>query len=163
MLRRGHDPMAAGAQFGFRPISAFSTPFCTGLDGDQFRCDRRISNRQFHVGAPAAPKTPHAELPGIGVQPHKWSGSPAWIRTTIRTTHAECVSCRVFNGLKCRIGPEKPALVHNSYTAGNRSRCPVTGSRMSGCGGGLWGSAHPAKSPWRSGSSGENVFCSVWR
>ena len=35
-------------------------------------------------------------------------GSPAWIRTTIRTTHAECVSCRVLNGLKCRIGPEKP-------------------------------------------------------
>jgi hypothetical protein len=43
-------------------------------------------------------------------------GSPAWIRTTIRATHAECVSCRVLIGLKCHVGPEKPALVRDSYT-----------------------------------------------
>ena len=43
-------------------------------------------------------------------------GSPAWIRTTIRTTHAKCVSCRGINSLKCPIGAENPALVRNSYT-----------------------------------------------
>ena len=43
-------------------------------------------------------------------------GSPAWIRTTITIRHTKCASYRLLNGLKCRIGPEKPALVHNSYT-----------------------------------------------
>ena len=43
-------------------------------------------------------------------------GSPAWARTTIRLGIVESVTSRVFNGLKCQIGPEKPALVHNSYT-----------------------------------------------
>jgi len=43
-------------------------------------------------------------------------GSPAWIRTTITSTNAESVTYSLLNGLKCRNGPEKPALVHNSYT-----------------------------------------------
>ena len=90
-------------------------------------------------------------------------GSPAWIRTTITLSSAESVSYRLFNGLKCRIGPEIPALVHNSYTGRSRSRCPVSGSRMGGCCDGLWGSGHQAKSPSRSGSFGGNVSCSVWQ
>ena len=44
-------------------------------------------------------------------------GSPAWIRTTITIRHAESVACRLFNGLKRLIGPEKPPLVRHSYTA----------------------------------------------
>jgi len=44
-------------------------------------------------------------------------GSPAWARTTITIRDAESVSYRDLNGLECRIGPEKPPLVHNSYTA----------------------------------------------
>jgi hypothetical protein len=51
-------------------------------------------------------------------------GSPAWIRTTITLRNAESVSYRAFNGLECRIGPEKPALVHNSYTAGIEPDAP---------------------------------------
>jgi len=49
--------------------------------------------------------------------------SPAWARTTITLSNAESVTCRDLNGLKRRIGPEKPALVHNSYT---ESRSPVS-------------------------------------
>ena len=45
-------------------------------------------------------------------------GSPAWIRTTITLRNAESATYGLFNGLKCRNRPEKPALVHNSYTAG---------------------------------------------
>jgi len=49
-------------------------------------------------------------------------GSPAWIRTTITTTNTQSRTYRVFNGLECQIGPEKPALVHNSYTeSGSRT------------------------------------------
>ena len=51
-------------------------------------------------------------------------GSPAWIRTTITLNNGESVSCRLFKGLECRIGPENPALVHNSYT---ESRPGTTG------------------------------------
>src|SRR5215469_9581470 len=42
--------------------------------------------------------------------------------------------------LKCRIGPEKPPLVHNSYTA-DPTRHSVTGYWMTALGG-LSGSAH---------------------
>ena len=38
-------------------------------------------------------------------------------------------TCRVFNGLKCRIGPEKPSLVHNSYTGSREPRGRVFGSQ----------------------------------
>jgi hypothetical protein len=60
-------------------------------------------------------------------------GSPAWARTTITLSKAESVAYRLFNGLKGRIGPEKPPLVHNSYMesrpvlrtrAANRRSCP---------------------------------------
>jgi hypothetical protein len=44
-------------------------------------------------------------------------GSPAWARTTITVSNVESVSCGQCTGLKCRIGREKPSLVHNSYTA----------------------------------------------
>ena len=43
-------------------------------------------------------------------------GSPAWARTTITISNTESATYRVFNGLKCRNGPEKLPLVHNSYT-----------------------------------------------
>jgi hypothetical protein len=33
--------------------------------------------------------------------------------------HRRICNLQRFNGLKCRIGPEKPTLVHNSYTAGS--------------------------------------------
>src|SRR5579885_2051539 len=57
-------------------------------------------------------------------------GSTAWIRTAITVSNVECVSCRVFNGLKRRIGLEKPSLVHNSYTAWNL-RGPLWSARIS--------------------------------
>lgn len=41
-------------------------------------------------------------------------GSPTWARTTIAVTYSESVSYIVLNGLKCQIGPKKPALVHGS-------------------------------------------------
>ena len=56
---------------------------------------------------------------GISKLLKRKAGSPAWIRTTITISNAESVTYKVFNGLKCRIGPEKPTLVHNSYTAGS--------------------------------------------
>ena len=48
------------------------------------------------------------------------SGSPEWIRATITLSNAKSVSYRDSNGLdlECPIGPEKPPLVHNSYTEG---------------------------------------------
>ncbi len=52
---------------------------------------------------------------GLG---RKGGGSPAWIRTTITTTYAKSVSCRLFNGLKCRIGPKN----RHSYTTRTRAR-----------------------------------------
>ena len=56
-------------------------------------------------------------------------GYPAWARTTITISNAESVTYRVFNGLKCRIGPEKPALVHNSYTEVGLDRPESSGVR----------------------------------
>jgi len=54
---------------------------------------------------------------------------PAWARTTITLSNVESVSCGRFNGLKCRIGPEEPPLVHNSYTAEVEPAAPsLTGS-----------------------------------
>ena len=63
-------------------------------------------------------------------------GSPAWARTTIRTTHTECVSCGVLNGLKCRIGPEKPALTRNSCmesSPGHRGNLAAVGKLRWAC------------------------------
>jgi hypothetical protein len=90
-------------------------------------------------------------------------GSPAWARTTITLINAESVTCGLFNGLKCRIGPEKTHTRTQLVHGRNGSRHLVTGSRMSDCGGGLWGSDHRAKSPWQSSSLGGNVSCSAWQ
>jgi hypothetical protein len=55
---------------------------------------------------------------------------PAWIRTTVTITNTECVSCRALKGLKCRNGPEKPPLVHNSYTEFVSTRLRFRRSRL---------------------------------
>src|SRR6266576_2426140 len=72
-----------------------------------------------------------AQLCRLSWSTHRRSWSiPAWIRTTIRETYVECVSCRVSNGLKCRIGPEKPTLVHDSYTASRLTGLSLRTSRL---------------------------------
>src|SRR6516162_10778452 len=73
-------------------------------------------------------------------------GSPAWARTTITLSNSESVTYGLFNGLKCRIGPEKPTLVHNSYTADSkRPHSSMATSRAASAG--CWNRGYLASSP----------------
>ena len=51
---------------------------------------------------------------GLVANPSRYAFPGDLIRTTITISRSESVSYRLPNGLKCRIGPEKPPLVHNA-------------------------------------------------
>jgi hypothetical protein len=62
--------------------------------------DWRIPQEADHLRQQRKSKGQTALKNGRGFS-HQNKWLPAWIRTTIGTTHAECASCRVLNGLKC--------------------------------------------------------------
>ena len=112
-FRRKTGPFVTRISTSAQPIASDREIACDSrLSHSRIKALGKINNPNEHVKLPSV----HNSYAETGNYFKTKGGSPAWARTTITITYAESVACRVSNGLKCRIGLEKPSLVHNSYT-----------------------------------------------